>query len=114
MGAFLGGGNFVFDPDLHRFFSITTSGSNQTIRAYSLDTLALIDSETFPGIPGSASSLTRFGTDGLGFRTSAGQVVFIRSTLVPEPSSVMLAVVGLCGLIAGGWRCRKFRPARPS
>lgn len=107
VGAFLGGGNFVFDPDLQRFFSVTTSGSNQTIRAYSLDTLALIGSETYPGIAGSTSSLTRFGADGLGFRTSASQVIFIRSPLVPEPSSVVLAAFGLLGFVGGAWSFRK-------
>ena len=107
VGSFVGGGNFLLDPSLHKFYSVTTSGSNQTINAYSLDTLALIGTTTLSGISGSTSSLTRFGFNGLAFRTSSDQVIFVQSSLVPEPSAFALAAFGFAGLAA--WRYRRRR-----
>jgi len=106
VGTFLGGSNFLLDPSYHRLFSLTTSGTTQTIRAYSLDTLGLLGTDTVSPISGTTSSLIRFGSDGLAFRTSNDQVVFLHSPIVtPEPSSLMLAIVGL--LVGGTRRTRK-------
>jgi hypothetical protein len=54
IGAFAGGSNFLLDPSSDQFFSITTSGSNQTIHAYSLLTLQSLGTLTLSGISGSA------------------------------------------------------------
>jgi hypothetical protein len=105
VGAFTGGGDFVLDPSGHKFFSVTTSGSTQTIHAYSLDTLTQIGLDTLTGIAGSTGSLTRFGSDGLAFRT-ATQVVFLHSAAVPEPSGLILAAIGIISFAACGWRKR--------
>ncbi|REK12425.1 MAG: hypothetical protein DWQ37_11860 [Planctomycetota bacterium] len=99
VGAFQGAGNFVIDPSTDRFFSITTNGPTQTIHAYSLDTLASIGTDTVTGVPGGTFALTRFGEDGLAFAT-ANEVVFVRSVLVPEPTSLALALCGALGLAA--------------
>jgi hypothetical protein len=96
-GAFLGGENFVIDVPRNRLFSITSSGSSHTIRSYLLSTLQLQGSDTVSGIAGTTSSLTRFGTNGLAFRTSNNQIVFVRSALVPEPAGFALAAAGFFG-----------------
>jgi hypothetical protein len=76
IGAFQAGQSFLIDPALQKFFSIASSGSTQTIRTYSLNTLAQLDIDTFSGISGTADSLTRFAANGMAFRTSTGKVVF--------------------------------------
>ena len=104
VGTFAGGSNFVLDPNYHKFFSITSSGSTQTIRAYSLETLALLGTDTVSGVSGTTFSLTRFANSGLAFRTSNDQVVFVRSAVVPEPTSIALAIIGSLSLAFAGCR----------
>ncbi|HEX2475960.1 MAG TPA: PEP-CTERM sorting domain-containing protein [Lacipirellulaceae bacterium] len=104
-GSFLGGENFVMDLGLNRLFSITSSNSNHTIRSYDLSTLQLLVTETLSGIPGTASNLTRFGGSGLAFRTSNNQVVLVRASFVPEPSSAFL----LMGAAVSGMLLRRRR-----
>jgi hypothetical protein len=101
-GSFQGGENFVMDVVANRLYSVTSSNSNHTIRAYDLSTLQLLAMDTLSGIPGTASNLTRFGAGGLAFRTSNDQLVLVRGTFVPEPSSLLL----LMGLVVAGafWR----------
>jgi hypothetical protein len=82
------------DLGLNRLFSITSSNSTHTIRSYDLSTLQLLAAETLSGIPGTASNLTRFGGSGLAFRTSNNQVVLVRASFVPEPSSALLPMGG--------------------
>jgi hypothetical protein len=112
IGAFQGAGNFTIDPTLDRFFSITTSGSTQTIHAYSLDTLAPIGTDTVTGVPGSPYSLIRFDVNGLAFATTNGQVVFVRSAVVPEPATLALATSGGLCLAAICARHRRRRALR--
>jgi hypothetical protein len=82
VGAFQGGGNFVLDPAGNKLFSITTSGSTQTIHAYSLSNFQQLETDTITGLPGNTSKLVRFGTDGLAFRTSNNQVAIVHSGIV--------------------------------
>ncbi|HEX3727964.1 MAG TPA: PEP-CTERM sorting domain-containing protein [Pirellulales bacterium] len=107
IGAFQGAGNFVVDPTLDKFFSITTSGSTETIHAYSLDTLAPIGTDTVTGVSGSPFSLIRFGDNGLAFATTSGEVVFVQSQVVPEPGTIALAISG--GLCLAGVCARQRR-----
>ena len=109
VGAFSGGSNFVLDPANSALFSVTTSGSTQTLHEYSLSNFQQLGTATITGVSGTTNSLTRFGTDGLAFRTSNNQVVLF-SGAVPEPSSIVLAICGLLSVLS----CRKLRPRRPS
>jgi hypothetical protein len=110
VGSFLGGGNFLLVPNDHRLYSVATSGSTQTIRAYSLDTLQLLGTDTVAGISGNTSSLTRFGANGLAFRTSNDQVVFVHTAVaVPEPSTLMLAI---SALVCNGFKRQQARSRR--
>jgi hypothetical protein len=91
------------DVAANRLYSVTSNSNIHTIRAYDLTTLQLLAMDTLSGISGTASNLTRFGAAGLAFRTSNNQVVLVRATFVPEPSSVLLL-----GLVIGSasWRRR--------
>ena len=98
VGAFQGGDDFVFDPANNKFFSLVSTGSSEVLHAYSLSTLAQLGTQTFAGISGSTGNLTRFSFNGLGFRTSNGQIVFVESQLVPEPSALLLGALGIACL----------------
>jgi hypothetical protein len=88
VASFQAGNSFVIDVARDKFYSVASSGTTQTLRTYSLSSLAQLQSDTVSPVSGTASSLTTFGSAGLAFRTSAGQVVFVGS--VPEPSTVVL------------------------
>jgi hypothetical protein len=96
-GLFAGGPwtGVAADAAHNRVFLI----SGQTISIFDMTTFIKLDTLTIPQV-GSAQAfdLTRYGANGLAFRTSQGQVFMIQSTSVPEPSSVVLALVGLVGL----------------
>jgi hypothetical protein len=61
------GGNFLVDPAGNKRFSITTSE---------------LETATITGVSGNTSSLIRFGTDDLAFRTSNNQVIIAHSGIV--------------------------------
>ncbi|WP_428304130.1 PEP-CTERM sorting domain-containing protein [Lacipirellula sp.] len=93
LASFQAGQSFVIDVAGNKFFTVASSGTTQTLRAYSLSTLTLLQTDTVSPVSGTASSLTRFGDNGLAFRTSAGQVVFVGA--VPEPTSLALGSAAL-------------------
>jgi DNA-binding beta-propeller fold protein YncE len=98
VGSFLGGGLFTLDANDHRLYTMTSSGTTKTFRAYSLDTLALVGTDVLTGIQGNPSSLIRLGSNAMAFRTSADQVViFHSSAVVPEPRclTIIAAALGL-------------------
>jgi hypothetical protein len=59
---------------------------------------------------GGVGEITRFASNGLALRTP-GQVILLTSALVPEPSSIVLLIVGGFGLI-GVVALRRVRAAR--
>lgn len=83
----------------------------QTIRIFDMTTFLQIDSLTIPEVGNAGSyTLLRYGVHGLAFNTDQGQVILIESHAigVPEPSSVILAVIGIVGLaVSTLWRRRK-------
>lgn len=102
VASFQAGDTFVIDPTIGRFFSVASSGATQTIRTYSLSSLTQLSSDTVSPASGTADSLTRFGSAGLAFRTTAGQVVFVGS--VPEPTAFALIGTAVAML---GFRVRR-------
>src|SRR5262249_19879668 len=73
-------------PDSHgqKLFYLTVSGSTGTLHALNAATFAEVGNVTIPNISGTASSLIRWGIDGLAFRTSAGQLFLIRTTFADD------------------------------
>ena len=59
--------------------------------------------------PGRSSFVTYGGPS---YSGTAGDIVGFRLAMVPEPSSVSLAALGLAGLAAWGWRRAFTRPAK--
>jgi DNA-binding beta-propeller fold protein YncE len=55
------------------------------IRALSLTNFASLGTNLLPGISGDVRSLVRWGVNGLAMHTTGGQVVILRSSLVPVP-----------------------------
>ena len=65
------------------FYLVHNSGTTWTIHAFKIDdTYAETGTADIPGVNGNPSSLIRWGSDGLAFRTDSNQVFLIRSSLV--------------------------------
>lgn len=71
-----------------RVFFITSQNSVVKLRAYDINTFLPIGSVTLNGIVGTPSSLTRWGTNGLAFRTSSNRVYSIQTSLVNSSALV--------------------------
>ncbi|MFN2454726.1 MAG: Calx-beta domain-containing protein [Pyrinomonadaceae bacterium] len=77
----------------------TTSGS-LTLRAYDMNTFVLVGSTTITGVGGTATSLVRWGANGLAFRTGSSsyfgsppgdQIYLVQTSLIPSTEPVPLA-----------------------
>ena len=106
LGTFTGTGGMAFTVDLAlgRVFFITDadfSSGNKVLRAYDINTFLPLGSVTINGAVGTPTSLVRWGTNGLAFRTTntfsginESQVYIIQSHLVsaaaPIPTGVHL------------------------
>jgi len=53
------------------------------LKAYDINTFTLAGSITLTNIPGNATSLIRWGTNGLAFRTDLNQLILVQTSLVP-------------------------------
>lgn len=80
-------GNLVkSDATIGRVFFLTGDGSSGiwSIRAFDPNTRQLLGNENIPGVTGDPGSLIRWGSKGLAFRTTGGQVFLIESPqLIP-------------------------------
>ena len=75
-----------YDSPSRRLFYLTPNGSTALLQAFDTNTLTALGSMTVTGLVGTASSLIRWGTDGLAFLTTGGQVFIIRTALtLPAP-----------------------------
>jgi hypothetical protein len=79
-----GAGTLVLpDSKVGRVFFLTGSGPTRTLFAFDQRTFLPVGSLNIPDVSGTASSLIRWGTDGLAFRTDNSQVFLIRTGLIP-------------------------------
>jgi len=95
-------GAFALDPQHHRFYSMVNSGSSQTVDVFDMDvtnSLKLLGTIPATGEVGGVGEIARFGSNGLALRTPT-QVILLTSALVPEPSSVVLLIVGGLAIVA--------------
>jgi len=70
------------------FFLTQSSGSTIQLRAFDLNTFLPIGVVNISGTPSSATSLVRWGTNGLAFRTPDDRVFILQSALVNDSISV--------------------------
>ena len=71
----------LVNPARQRAMFVERGPFDSTLAAYDTSTFARVGSNLLAGVSGTASSLCRWGEDGLAFRTSSG-VVMVRTTLV--------------------------------
>lgn len=77
------------DSSIGRVFFLIQTALNRidqtaTIRSFDLNTRQFLGSEDIPGVTGDPGSLIRWGSKGLAFRTTSGQVFLIESAqLIP-------------------------------
>jgi uncharacterized repeat protein (TIGR01451 family) len=88
----LPGGSMAPDARAGRVFVLRQEENRWRILAFDWTTLQQVGALEVPGVSGGASSLIRWGEDGLAFRTGGGQVFLIRSSLVPPAPRVDLSV----------------------
>jgi hypothetical protein len=79
----------VFSPDsaTGRVYFLSGENSNITLYAYDMRTFLLVGALRLPSTIGAPSSLVRWGSNGLAFRTSANKVYLLQTSLVPENST---------------------------
>ncbi len=88
-------GTRLVEPDstLNRVFFLIESRPIHKLLAFDSHTFVPVESLDIPNVSGSVSSLIRWGTDGLAFRTSNNQVFLINANFPintnPSPSTEM-------------------------
>jgi uncharacterized repeat protein (TIGR01451 family) len=70
-----------------KIFYLTTSGSTGTLHSIDITNFVQTGTVTISNISGSPSSLIRWGTDGLAFRTSGSQLFLIRTTFANDANN---------------------------
>jgi hypothetical protein len=74
------------------FFIAKSYGQNSNnfiLSSYDINQYALIDTVVISGVKGSPQRLILWGSDGLAFNTSGGQIFFIQGTFVKAVSSAL-------------------------
>ena len=83
-------GSMALDSAAGRIYFLSDSGSSTTLRAFDINTFLPLGSVTISGLNGSPSSLFRWGSNGLAFRT-ATQIFLVQSALVNAADAVPAA-----------------------
>ncbi|MCH8044616.1 MAG: tandem-95 repeat protein [Planctomycetes bacterium] len=73
---------FVADGDLGYLYNVSGSGANRTIKITDLSNGLPLDSITLGGFSGNTGGVSRFGSDGLAFRSGTGKVYLVRADLI--------------------------------
>ena len=91
----------LVDPASQRAVFIERGFLDSTLAAYDASTFSRVGSNLLAGVSGAASSLCRWGADGLAFRTGSG-VVLVRTTLagVSEQPARFESVAVISGTVA--------------
>jgi hypothetical protein len=94
VGTFSGitSGPFVVDSAGGRAYYMignsTILNQTVTIRAFDINTFLSLGETTISGVSGTATSMLRWGPNGLAFRTSENQLFLIQTTLIPSQTPV--------------------------
>ncbi|HEX8423864.1 MAG TPA: hypothetical protein VF634_10660, partial [Pyrinomonadaceae bacterium] len=89
LGTFSGvsAGAFVIDTVAGRAYYLTRGDSGfgaLTLKAFNLNTFVPVGSAILSGIEGEATSLARWGANGLAFRTDKGKLYLLQTSLIPS------------------------------
>jgi hypothetical protein len=83
----VGSGPFTTESSVNRAYFLTGSQSglnySLSLKVFDQTTFALVGALTISGVNGNASSLVRWGSNGLAFRTDGGQLFLIQTDLIP-------------------------------
>src|SRR5262249_49915286 len=87
-----GFGPFVVDASVGRAYFIvnaqTHGNAPVTLRAYDINTFTSLGEISIGGVIGTPTSLVRWGTNGLAFRTNGDQLFLIQTALIPSNDPV--------------------------
>ncbi|MBE0543736.1 MAG: DUF11 domain-containing protein [Verrucomicrobia bacterium] len=86
-----------YDAAAGRAYYISSAGAFAYLHAIDKATLVAVGSRLVPGVSGTPGSLTRWGTNGLAFRTGGGQVFILHTQLIPNgpPADLALDITAL-------------------
>ena len=65
-----------------------SSSGPLTLKAFDMNTFVLIGSATLSGITGDPTTLVRWGTNGLAFHTTAGQLFLLQTSIIPSSDPI--------------------------
>jgi hypothetical protein len=85
------GGLVAPDSRCGRVFYLNGSGANYNLVCLNFTNLQPVGSVAITNVSGSPTSLIRWGSDGLAFRTTGGQVYLIRTTMADDRDQDSLA-----------------------
>ncbi|HXD32898.1 MAG TPA: Calx-beta domain-containing protein [Pyrinomonadaceae bacterium] len=82
----LGAGQPLVEPDatVGRTYFLTGNNSNWTLRAFDQATFQPVGTLDITGVSGTPGNLTRFGSNGIAFRTNNKQLFLIQTSLIPS------------------------------
>src|SRR6185295_6492912 len=83
-------GAMFLDSAAGRIFFLSDSGGSTTLRAFDINTFLPLGAVTISGLGGTPTSLVRWGSNGLAFRTST-QIFLVQSALVNPGDAVPAA-----------------------
>jgi sugar lactone lactonase YvrE len=90
--AGVGSGPFVVDSTVGRAYYIIGNSTNLdqtvTLRAFDINTFLSLGEITISDVDGAATSLVRWGPNGLAFRTAGNQLFLIQTSLIPSATPV--------------------------
>jgi uncharacterized repeat protein (TIGR01451 family) len=76
----------LFDAPTRRLFFIQPNGVNYQLLAFEVGSFLPLGSVNLPGVQGTPLNLTRWGIDGLAFRTTGDQLFILRTDLAAATS----------------------------
>ncbi len=91
VGTFIGASSLAFVPDskVGRAFYLSRDTTGVlTLRAYDINTFAQVGSTTLGGVSGDPTTLVRWGSNGLAFRTTSNQLYLLQTSLIPSPDPI--------------------------
>lgn len=115
-GVFAASGVMVPDSTVNKAFFLGQTASQSGSEAFTIESFDLarftpIDSVTIPNVSGYPLRLIRWGTSGLAFNTTGGQVFLYSGSLVTETTTAQNREKLLADPVRRTWKHRKIYPS---